>query len=116
MAEAPVLIIGGGPAGLTAALELTRFGERPTVLERTNAPGGIARTENYHGFHFDMGGHRFFTKLPRSSASGRRSLGADFLKRPRLAGSTTAGATSTTRCDPSRPWRGSGPWRPCASP
>jgi protoporphyrinogen oxidase len=57
-----VVIVGAGPAGLTAAYELTKFNIRPIVLEKLDKVGGIARTENYKGFYFDMGGHRFFTK------------------------------------------------------
>ena len=51
-----VVIIGGGPAGLTAAYELTKFNQRPIVLEKSDKVGGLARTENYKGFYFDMGG------------------------------------------------------------
>ena len=58
----PVVIIGGGPAGLTAAYELVKQGIRPIVLEKADKVGGLARTETYKGFRFDMGGHRFFTK------------------------------------------------------
>src|SRR4051812_49328963 len=58
------VIIGAGPAGLTAAYELAKRDLRPLVLEELDKVGGLARTENYHGFHFDMGGHRFFTKVP----------------------------------------------------
>ena len=50
------------PAGLTAAYELVRLGVRPVVLEKSGTVGGIARTEQFKGFRFDMGGHRFFTK------------------------------------------------------
>lgn len=58
-----VFIIGGGPAGLTAALELSRKGWRDvTVIEREKQLGGISRTLEYHGNHIDIGGHRFFSK------------------------------------------------------
>ncbi len=57
-----VVVIGGGPAGLTAAYELTKLGRHPLVLERRDKVGGLAATENYKGFSFDLGGHRFFTK------------------------------------------------------
>src|SRR5690242_13750800 len=57
------VIIGGGPAGLTAAYELAKHGEPSTVLEASpDRVGGLARTERYKGFHFDIGGHRFFSK------------------------------------------------------
>jgi protoporphyrinogen oxidase len=58
----PVLIIGAGPAGLAAAHELVRQDIRPVVLEKGDKAGGIARTEAYRGYRFDIGGHRFFTK------------------------------------------------------
>src|SRR5260370_20693008 len=57
-----VVIIGGGPAGLTAALELSNHGVPAVVLEAYSQVGGIARTVNYKGYLFDIGGHRFFTK------------------------------------------------------
>ena len=56
------VVIGGGPAGLTAAYELSKRGHLPVVMEMSHTVGGIARTESYKGYHFDMGGHRFFTK------------------------------------------------------
>jgi protoporphyrinogen oxidase len=60
------IIIGAGPAGLTAAYELlTRTGIRPIVLEKSSCMGGIARTVNYKGNRIDMGGHRFFSKSDR---------------------------------------------------
>lgn len=58
-----ILIIGGGPAGLTAALELARAGwSNVTVIEREKQLGGISRTLDYKGNHIDIGGHRFFSK------------------------------------------------------
>jgi len=63
-AEKQVVIIGAGPAGLTAAYELTKRDVCPIVIEKRNIVGGLARTESYKGFYFDMDGHRFFTKAP----------------------------------------------------
>ena len=61
-----VLIIGAGPAGLTAAYELLDKSNdyEVTVLEESACLGGISRTVNYKGNRMDMGGHRFFSKVP----------------------------------------------------
>src|SRR5229473_8016682 len=60
------IIIGAGPAGLTAAYELlTRTDIRPIVLERSGFMGGLSRTVNYKGNRIDIGGHRFFSKSDR---------------------------------------------------
>jgi protoporphyrinogen oxidase len=81
----PIVIIGGGPAGLTAAWLLTRHGRHPLVLEKDNQVGGIARTVEYKGFRFDIGGHRFFTKVRAVRQLWRDMLGAELLERPRLS-------------------------------
>ena len=58
------MIIGAGPAGLTAALELLRHTDiKPIVIEATNRNGGISATINHQGNRIDIGGHRFFTKI-----------------------------------------------------
>jgi protoporphyrinogen oxidase len=79
------VVIGAGPAGLTAAWELLRHGVRPVVLEQGDDVGGLARTAQYRGFHFDLGGHRFFTKVPEVQALWHALLGPDLLRRPRLS-------------------------------
>lgn len=83
--EKQFVIIGAGPAGLTAAYELAKHNLRPVVLELGDKVGGLARTENYQGFHFDMGGHRFFTKVNEVSKMWHEVLDGNFLRRPRLS-------------------------------
>jgi protoporphyrinogen oxidase len=80
-----VLVIGAGPAGLTAAYELTRQGVAVQVVEQHALVGGLARTESYKGYHFDMGGHRFFTKSREVERLWHEILEDDFLRRPRLS-------------------------------
>jgi protoporphyrinogen oxidase len=85
-AEKKVVIIGAGPAGLTAAYELCKVGVGSTVLEKDQVVGGISRTVNYKGYHFDIGGHRFFTKVKAVDQMWREVLtGGRFLKRNRLS-------------------------------
>ncbi|MGE0408983.1 MAG: NAD(P)/FAD-dependent oxidoreductase [Amphiplicatus sp.] len=78
-----VAIVGAGPAGLTAAYILAKNGRRPIVFEASDKVGGIARTEIYKGFRFDIGGHRFFTKVPEVEALWREICGDDLLTRSR---------------------------------
>ncbi len=85
MNEKLVIIIGAGPAGLTAAYELAKRKTHFLVIEKDNTVGGIARTVEYNGYHFDIGGHRFFTKVERVMDMWREVLGNDFLKRPRIS-------------------------------
>ncbi len=80
-----VIVIGGGPAGLTAAYELAKIGIKPIVLEMGARVGGIARTEVFNGYRLDIGGHRFFTKVDEVEAFWQEVLGDDFLLRPRLS-------------------------------
>ena len=74
----PCIILGAGPAGLTAAHELTKHGQRPLVLEADpDYVGGIARTAHFEGYRFDIGGHRFFSKNPEIEALWQEMLPAD---------------------------------------
>lgn len=79
------LVVGGGPAGLTAAYELLKHDPEaaPLVLEATDKVGGIARTEEYKGYRFDIGGHRFFTKVKEVEALWHEVMGEDFIDVPR---------------------------------
>ena len=81
----PVLVIGAGPAGLTAAHELAERGIPAIVYEQDDQVGGLARTVTYEGYRFDIGGHRFFTKVEAVQRLWEEVLGEDFLVRPRLS-------------------------------
>ncbi len=79
------VIIGGGPAGLTAAYELSKHGKKSVVLEKADRVGGISRTETYKGYRFDIGGHRFFTKVGEVEQLWQEVMGDEFIKVSRLS-------------------------------
>ena len=81
----PVVIIGAGPAGLTAAYQLDKGGVQSIILEKADKVGGISRTETYKGYRFDIGGHRFFTKVDEVQIIWNEILGDDFIQVPRLS-------------------------------
>lgn len=78
-------ILGGGPAGLTAAYVLARREHPGAVFEADGSVGGIAKTVEFNGYRFDLGGHRFFTKMQPIQRLWEEMLGDDFLTRPRLS-------------------------------
>jgi protoporphyrinogen oxidase len=78
-------ILGGGPAGLTGALALGVRGHRAVVFEADQQVGGIAKTVEVDGYRFDLGGHRFFTKVGEIRRLWADLLGDEFLIRPRLS-------------------------------
>jgi protoporphyrinogen oxidase len=85
MIREPVIIIGAGPAGLTAAYELGKRNIRPVVFEKSGMVGGLARTEIYEDFCFDIGGHRFFTKLEDVQRLWEEVLGEELVRVKRLS-------------------------------
>lgn len=78
------VVIGAGPAGPTAAYQLAHRGMCSIVLESLGQGGGLSCTERHHGYHFDIGGHRFFTKVDAVQTMWEDVLGDDFLDRGRL--------------------------------
>ena len=84
--DAPVVVIGAGPAGLTAAYQLTKAARPVLVLEADDVVGGISRTVERDGWRFDIGGHRFFTKVQAVEDLWHEILDdEDFLLRPRMS-------------------------------
>ncbi|HXW32611.1 MAG TPA: NAD(P)/FAD-dependent oxidoreductase [Acidimicrobiales bacterium] len=82
----PVVVVGAGPAGLTAAHRLTASGDPVVVVEADDVVGGISRTVERDGWRFDLGGHRFFTKVPPVEEFWNEVLPPEeFLLRPRLS-------------------------------
>ncbi|MBJ7260205.1 MAG: FAD-dependent oxidoreductase, partial [Chthoniobacterales bacterium] len=84
-AHAPCAVVGAGPAGLTAAFELSRQGRSPLVLEASDYVGGISRTHRWNGNRLDIGGHRFFTKSEIVKKLWSEMMDEPMLKVPRLS-------------------------------
>jgi len=87
--EHPTLILGAGPAGLTAGYLLAKQGLPVIVFEAEDQVGGIAKTEVREGpggkYRFDLGGHRFFTKVREVDELWHEIMREEFLKRPRMS-------------------------------
>jgi protoporphyrinogen oxidase len=79
------LVLGAGPAGLTAAYLLGKAGRPAVVLEADRQVGGLAKTVEIDGYRFDLGGHRFFTKSHEVEALWNEIMGDEFLLRPRMS-------------------------------
>jgi protoporphyrinogen oxidase len=83
--QRPTVILGAGPAGLTAAYLLAKQEQPAIVLESQNQVGGLAKTEVRDGYRFDLGGHRFFTKSEEVEQLWHEIMKEEFLLRPRLS-------------------------------
>ncbi|MCB1018774.1 MAG: NAD(P)/FAD-dependent oxidoreductase [Bryobacterales bacterium] len=110
MDQAPVIVLGAGPAGLTAAYELTKAGVESIVLERDDVVGGIARTVEYKGYRFDIGGHRFFTKVKPVEDLWHELLGDEMIRRPRMSRIFYKGSFFAYPLKPFNALRGLGLW------
>ena len=75
-----VVIIGAGPAGLTAGYELSKSNKKVLVLEKKNQVGGLAETKIYGDYRYDIGPHRFFTKNKEVYELFLKMLGDDAVK------------------------------------
>jgi protoporphyrinogen oxidase len=80
-----IVVCGAGPAGLTAAYLLAQKDFAVTVLEADSIVGGISRTARYKDYRFDIGGHRFFTKIAAVQSLWEELLGDEFIDVPRLS-------------------------------
>jgi protoporphyrinogen oxidase len=86
VASYSTVIAGAGPAGLTAAYELTKHGHPCVTLEAdANMVGGISRTDQYKGYRFDIGGHRFFSKSQEVNDLWEEILGDELITRSRMS-------------------------------
>lgn len=84
--EVDVVIIGAGPAGLTASYLLTKQGKSVAIIEKDQTyVGGISRTVEHEGYRFDIGGHRFFSKSQQVVDLWNEILPDDFIQRPRMS-------------------------------
>jgi protoporphyrinogen oxidase len=83
-----IVIIGAGPAGLACAWWLATHGGsqyKITVIEKSKTVGGLAKTLTYKGCRFDVGGHRFYTKIPEIETFYSSAIGNKMLTRNRLS-------------------------------
>ena len=93
------MILGGGPAGLTAGYLLAKQGLPVIVLEAEDQVGGIAKTAVRDGYRFDLGGHRFFTKAKEVDDLWHEIMKEDFLRAPAdVAHLLEPASSSTIRC------------------
>jgi protoporphyrinogen oxidase len=81
----PLIVIGAGPAGLTAAYESIKNKLHSLLVEKSSQVGGIARTEFYRGYRFDIGGHRFFTRFDEIQRIWKEVLENDFITVNRIS-------------------------------
>lgn len=85
MSTPRVLILGAGPAGMACAYTLAQHRRPSLIVERESEPGGLCRTLNFHGYLFDIGGHRFLTKSEEVNALWQDVMGNDLLRVKRLS-------------------------------
>ena len=80
-----ITVIGSGPAGAGCAYELAKAGQACLVIDKEDIPGGLCRTINFHGYLFDIGGHRFLSKSREVNQFWHDVIREDFLTVSRLS-------------------------------
>lgn len=80
-----IAIVGAGPAGMGCAYTLAKAGQPSVVIEKDNVPGGLCRTVNFHGYLFDIGGHRFISRSKEINELWHQIMGDDMLTVKRLS-------------------------------
>lgn len=100
------VILGGGPAGLAAAWELVERGQPCLVLEQGERLGGLCATNEYRGWRFDLGGHRFISGNRELVERVQRLMGDDLLRMERRSVIALSGNNGTTFVEYPLSWRG----------
>jgi len=85
MSKDKTVILGAGPAGMACAYTLAKANAPLTILEKNSEPGGLCRTLNFHGYLFDIGGHRFLSKSEEINDLWHEVMGDDMLRVKRLS-------------------------------
>jgi protoporphyrinogen oxidase len=83
-----ILIVGAGPAGLACANELFVQKNKDffiDLIEKDSQVGGISKTVEFDGYYYDLGGHRFFSKIKEVNQLWKKTLSKDFISRKRLS-------------------------------
>jgi protoporphyrinogen oxidase len=85
MVSDKIIIIGAGPAGMACSYTLAEAGRPSLIIEKEGAPGGLCKTVNFHGYLFDIGGHRFISRSEEITRLWHNTMGEDMLHVRRLS-------------------------------